>query len=200
LVCTPATPMLRNLIFFGLPVLAAAQTPGPRMSPPSLGYLFDENAKAIRRISGIPGAAGLDQPVSPGGSLDSALVLSRAHLAIVNTKEGRLALVDWNVEPRQIELDSALTRATLLAASRSADRIAISDGASIEVWSSLRATPSRTASFSHPDGILSLAVGADDALVAVTRAGTLLLAGNEPRTISTGIGALAFHPNGTDVV
>ena len=74
-------------------MLALAQPPGPSISLPSLGYVYDDNSKAIRQISGVPGAASLDTTVSAGTSLNSAFVHSRAQLAIANAKDGGVALV-----------------------------------------------------------------------------------------------------------
>src|ERR1700736_5582824 len=51
--------MIRLLAFAATSMLALAETPVPRISLPSLGYVFDENSKAIRQISGVPGAASL---------------------------------------------------------------------------------------------------------------------------------------------
>lgn len=187
--------MFRHLILLGLPALALAQGTGPRMSIPALGYVFDENAKAIRLIAGVPGAASFDLPVPTDVTLDSALVYSRGRGAVANTKEGRIALVDWSANPRVTLIESALGSVTLASFSRRGDRVAISDGAVIEVWSDLRGTPVKTAGFSGGENYLSLALSEAGTVAAATRGGSLLLLGAETRTLASGspVGGLAFH-------
>src|SRR6266852_3724584 len=129
--------MIRLLAFAATSMLALAQPPGPRMSMPSLGYVFDDNSKAIRQITGVPGAASLDSAVPAGTALDSAFVYSRAHLAIANSKDGGVALVRWADTPQVTAISSALIRVTLAGFSRSGDSAAISDGTTLEVWSGL---------------------------------------------------------------
>src|SRR4029077_21125410 len=102
--------MIRQLLFVTTSVIAAAQPPGPQMSVPVLGYVFDGNAKAIRMISGVPGAASLDDIVPANASLDSGFVHSRARVAIANTKQGWVALIQWSGPPQVIALTTSLGR------------------------------------------------------------------------------------------
>ena len=103
--------MIRLLVFAATATLALAQPPGPSISLPSLGYVFDDNTKAIRLISGVPGAASLDSSVA-GGALDSAFVHSRARLAIANAKDGGVMLVRWSAAPQVTAISSSLSRVT----------------------------------------------------------------------------------------
>jgi DNA-binding beta-propeller fold protein YncE len=192
--------MPRHLIFLCFPVLAAAQGLTPRMTVPALGYFFDDNAKAIRLISGVPGAAALDTPVALDYALDFAFVDSRSRVAVANTKDGAIALLDWNGAPKTTLLETQLGRLQYAAFSRSG--AAISDGTRIEVWSGLRGTPARTAALSPDGGVAGLALNDEGALAAVTRGGAAVLLNGEARTIGSGIApsGIAFLPNGNDML
>jgi hypothetical protein len=193
--------MIRLLVFAVTATLALAQSPGPRMSLPSLGYVFDDNSKAIRLISGVPGAASLDSAVPAGTALDSAFVNSRARLAIANLKDGGVALVRWTGAPQAIAINSALGNVTQVAFSRSGDRAAISDGTTVEVWSGLSGDPAEGATINPDGGVTALAVNDNGALVVGTGSGTVMLAGDDARVLASGGSwiALAFLPNGSDL-
>src|SRR4051794_14999915 len=76
--------------------LRAAELSPVSISAPVLGYVFDDTAKAIRKISGIPGAANLDAPVDLGSALQTAFVNSAGRLAIGVTKEGGVVAIRWS--------------------------------------------------------------------------------------------------------
>src|SRR5579862_8060345 len=113
--------MIRLLVFAVTSTLALAQPPGPSIRVPSLGYVFDDNSKAIRMVSGVPGAASLDSAVAGAISLDSAFVNSRAQLAIANAKDGGVMLVRWNGAPQVTSLGSSLSHVSMAAFNRSGD-------------------------------------------------------------------------------
>jgi hypothetical protein len=194
--------MIRLFVLAVTTTLALAQTPGPSISLPSLGYVFDNNAKAIRLISGVPGAASLDAPVSAGTSLDSAFVNSRAQLAIANSKDGGVALVQWNGTQQVTALSSALSRVTMAAFNRSGDGAAISDGTTVEVWSGLTNTPAVGATFSPNGGVTALAINASGTVAAANGSGSVVLLGDNARVLASGGAwtALAFLPNGNDLL
>ena len=179
------------------------------MSVPRLGFVFDDNAKALRLISGVPGAAQMDLSVSiEGTTLSSAFVHSRDRLALTTLKSGAIALVDWNATPRITNLDTNL-KLQAVAFSRSGNRVAFTDGMSVEVWSDLRGNPERTAQFSVDAEVRGLALALnDDGLLAVSGAGGIVLFdgqqldGQRRRTILTGIdtSVLAFFANGQDLL
>ena len=183
-------------------MLALAEAPGPSISLPSLGYVFDDNAKAIRQISGVPGAASLDSAVPAGTSLDSAFVHSRARLAIANAKDGGVTLVRWTGAPQGIALSSALSHVTEVAFSRSGDRAAISDGTTVEVWSGLTGDPAAGATFNPDGGVTAVAVNDSGAVAVANGSGTVMLAGDNARVLASGGSwiALAFLPNGNDLL
>ena len=194
--------MIRLLVFAATTMLALAQPPGPSISLPSLGYVYDDNSKAIRQISGVPGAASLDTTVSAGTSLNSAFVHSRAQLAIANAKDGGVALVQWAGTPQATAISSALSHVTLAAFSRSGDGAAISDGTTVEVWSGLTSTPALGATFTPDGGVTAVAINDSGTVAAANGSGSVVLLGDNARVLATGGAwtALAFLPNGNDLL
>jgi hypothetical protein len=194
--------MIRQLLLFTASALAYAQQAGPQLSVPVLGYVFDNNAKVIRSISGVPGAAGLDAAISTSTSLDSAFVYSLARVAIANTKEGALGLIQWSGSPRLVSIGTAMGRVTQAAFSPSGDRVAITDGAAVEVWSGLGGDPTETAAFVPDGGVVALAMNQDGAVAAATSNGAILLLTDDARQLAAGDSwsAMAFMPNGTDLL
>jgi hypothetical protein len=194
--------MIRQLLFVTTSVIAAAQPPGPEMSAPLLGYVFDGNAKAIRLISGVPGAASLDDIVSTNASLDSGFVHSRARVAIANTKEGSVVLIQWSGTPQVVALTTSLGRVTQAGFSLAGDNVAITDGATVEVWSGFGANPTKTAAFTPDGGVTAVAMNQNGLVAAATGAGSIVLLGDVNQQVAAG-GAwtsLAFLPNGTDLL
>jgi WD40 repeat protein len=183
-------------------MLAVAQPPGASISQPSLGYVFDDNAKAIRQISGVPGAANLDARVAAGTSLDSAFVHSRARLAIANAKDGGVVLVQWSGAPQVTAISSALSHVTLAAFSRSGDWAAISDGTTLEIWSGLTGAPALNATFNPDGGVTAAAVNDNGITVGANGHGAVMLLGDNARVLASGGNwiALAFLPNGNDLL
>ena len=194
--------MIRILVFAATSMLALAQPPGPSISLPFLGYVFDDNSKSIRLISGVPGAASLDSSVASGTAVDSGFVQSRARLSIANAKDGGVMLIRWSGTPQSMELGSALSRVTLAAFSRSGDWAAISDGTTVEVWSGLSGTPAVGSTF-NPDGsVTAVAVNDNGTMALADGSGDVMLMGDNSRTLASGGSwtALAFLPNGRDLL
>jgi hypothetical protein len=187
------------LCFLAASILAYADESSARLSVPMMGYVFDNNAKAIRLISGVPGAAGLDGVIAIDTGIDSAFVQSRARVAIANTKESGVALIQWNGSPRLVSLGTALSRVTQVAFSSSGDRVAISNGAAVEVWSGLTGDAAQTATFVPDGGVAALAIKADGTVAAATRGGSILMLTDGARTLASGGDwtALAFLPDGS---
>ena len=194
--------MIRLLVFAITAMLALAQPPGPSIGLPFLGYVFDDNSKAIRLISGVPGAASLDDSVAAGLALDSGFVHTRARLAIANAKDGGVTLVRWSGAPQSTALSSALSRVTLAAFSRSGDWAGISDGTTLEVWSGLTSSPALASTFSLDGGVTAVAVNDNGIVAAAGGSGSVMLMGDNPRTLASGGSwtALAFLPNGNDLL
>ncbi len=195
--------MIRPLaIFVASALVAAAQPPAPSLSMPVLGYVFDANAKAIRLVSGVPGAASLDDPVPSSVSLDSAFVHSRARVAIANVKDGGLALLQWSGTPQTVSLTTSLGRVTAAAFSPSGDSAALTDGALVEVWSGLASVPAKTSAFAPDGGVAALTMNEDGVVAASTAAAVITYAAGQSQAIAAGgeWSSLAFLPNGSDLL
>jgi hypothetical protein len=169
---------------------------------PSLGYVFDDNSKAIRQISGVPGAASLDTAVSAGMALDSGFVHSRARIAIANAKDGGVMLVRWTGAPQVTALGSTLSRVNLAAFSRSGDSAAISDGITLEVWSGLTGNPAPGATFNLDGGVTAVAINDSGLVAAGIGSGAVMLLGDNARVLAGGGSwtGLAFLSNGNDLL
>jgi hypothetical protein len=196
--------MKRNFLLLGGIVMAgtlwAAEPAGPSISAPILGYMFDGTAKAIRAISGIPGAASLGEPVIFSSGLSDAWVHSGARVAVAITKSGALALLSWGADARTSELDSVLRTPTDVSFSRSGAFAAVSDGATVEIWST-GATPALLKRYHADAMIAAIAVNNDgDTAVAKLDGSIVRLSGDEAHAMASGgeWSALAFR--GADLI
>jgi hypothetical protein len=173
------------------------------MSSPVLGYVFDDTAKTIRTISGVPGAASFGDTVPFPGALLSAFVYSGARVAVATVKEGGLVLISWGGSAQVAAMETSLNPVTQAAFSRSGKRVALSDGTTVEVWK-IDATPTLL-SRNHPDqgaGILALAVNDEGAVAAASVTGRIVRFGaGDSQSISTSgdWSALAFSHDGNDI-
>ncbi|MEO5924836.1 MAG: hypothetical protein ABIR70_13535 [Bryobacteraceae bacterium] len=147
--------------------LTAADAAGPRMSSPVLGYMFDDAAKAIRTISGVPGAASLGEAVPLPSAVTTAYVQSSAREAVVVTKEGEIALASWTNDARVTVLETTLTSLKLVAFSKSGTRFALSEGPTVEVWKAT-GTPSLVSRYQADAGVTALAVDNEGVVLAAT--------------------------------
>jgi len=206
--------LIRQLLLVATSVLAAAQAPALHAQPPALqmtvpmlGYVFDGNSKAIRLISGVPGAASLDSLITTNStSLDSAFVHSRSRIAIANTKastkDASLVLIQWSATPQVTNLTTSLAHVTQVAFTLAGDQAALSDGNAVEVWSGLGANPVKVAAFTPDNGVTALAINQDGLVIAATGTGAIVVLSEKPEQIAAGgkWTSLAFLPNGTDVL
>ena len=60
-----------------------------KLAPPSLGFVFDPSAHALRRIQGIPGAALVGTTVEFGFAVSAAYVAPRLDSAFVMAGDGQ---------------------------------------------------------------------------------------------------------------
>ena len=157
--------LLCGLLLAG--TLPAADTlSSPVFSSPVLGYVFDDTAKAIRAIAGVPGAASLGETVSSPEALTEAFVHSAARVAVVKTKDGALALLSWSGGTRLTRMETALGAVKLATFSRSGGRVAVTDGAKVELWST-NGSPALV-SWHDRAGITEIAVNDEGVVVAAT--------------------------------
>ncbi|MEP6963244.1 MAG: WD40 repeat domain-containing protein [Acidobacteriota bacterium] len=177
------------------------------MTAPTLGFLFDDGTKAIRPITGVPGAAGLGAPLSFDSSFQRAWVSSAGKLAIGITKDGQVAVATWTSTPRLTTLATSLGTLREVAFNGSGTQAVLSDGAAAEVWSSLKNAPVSSGRL-HPDaGIAAVAINNAGIVAVATPSGLVLrfaLAGGEyeAQAIATGGSwtALAFAPGSEDIL
>lgn len=192
----------RFLSIAAIPLLAAAQSNGPRIFGPVLGYAFDDGSKSLRAITGVPGAAALDGAIAFPISLDSAFAHSRARVAVANTKDGGVALLRWSDAPQVLPLSTSLARVTVAAFDAAGARVTISDGAAVEVWSGLQGDVQLQASFAADSlggAVTALALDSAGKAIAATANGVLQL-GDSPVVLAGGGDWVSVALSGTALV
>ncbi|MEO8098130.1 MAG: hypothetical protein ABI811_10545 [Acidobacteriota bacterium] len=179
------------------------------MTPPVLGYSFDESAQAIRLIAGIPGASSLGAAEIPG--LQTAWVNSSRKVAIAITKDAHIAVASWGGAPQVTLLDTSLITARQVAFSASGAQAVLSDGDAAEVWTNLDTTPVKAGRI-HPDaGIAAIAINHEGVVAVATPSGLILQfvksdAGNDngytAQPVATGGNwtALAFVSDSDEII
>lgn len=175
------------------------------MDAPKLGYIFDANGKSIRLVTGVPGAAALDQAVPFTESIDSAFVFSTGNLAIARSKDGSILALRWNDAPSAVPLEGAPPDLSGAAFSPSGEFVVLfARSGAVQLWSSLTGTPvmSRQWALDSTQGTpVSAAVNNDAAVVAATDAKTLLLLSDRMRVLTAGLfTGLAFSPGAGDLL
>jgi hypothetical protein len=172
---------------------------GLRMSSPVLGYIFDDSAKAIRGISGVPGAASLGATVSLPASLASAYVHSSGENAVVVTKEGTLAYAEWSGDARLVPLETTVG-ALALAAFNGSGKFAVSDGSTIEVWSNA-GSPALVSRYHADSAVTALAMDGQGDVIAASGSSLIRFSDRGSETIATGAewSAVAI-PDGTSII
>jgi len=183
---------------------AADALSSPVLSSPILGYVLDDAANAIRRVSGVPGAASLAEAVNAPVALIAAFVHSGARVAMVTTKDGSLGLLSWGSGAQLTVIAPKLGAVHDISFSRSGGRVALTDGATVEVWST-NGTPGLVGRGDPGEGITKIAVNDNGVLVASTVTGRLVRfteEASDAQSISTGgdWSALSFSSDGTDVI
>ena len=190
-----------------LAALAAAQPidSSPGMDAPRLGYIFDANGKSIRLLTGVPGAATLDQIVPFTESIDSAFVFSAGNLAIARSKDGNTLALRWNDAPSAVHLDGSPPDLLGAAFSPSGEFVVLyGQSGAVQLWSSLAGTPAmrRQWTLDPAQGMpVAVAVNDDAAVVAATDARNLLLLSDQTRVLAAGLfSGLAFRPGAGDLI
>jgi WD40 repeat protein len=175
-------------IIAAAPAILTAQT--AKWSTPTLGYLYDSDSKAIRVLSGIPGAASLDGGLSVPDKLEQAAISPNGKYAIAAIKDsGSLSLITWSTD--------AVTSATLDGTPASADLVAFSnssavaailsrDAQTIQIWTGLPDQPFLARQVAAVD-LSTLAVSDDGALLAgANTSSVFLIGGDQPKLIANG--------------
>jgi hypothetical protein len=159
--------MTRILPFLLCPALALAQA--GTWSSPRLGYFFDPDVKAIRVVSGVPGAAGADQTLAFASKLQAAWVAPSGSYALATLFDSPdLQLLAWTRgNPHGSTLEQAI-QPTLVAFSPggSAALLWNQETARLQVWSGLPNSPSLARQAATPL-VNAAAVSDDGSLIAL---------------------------------
>lgn len=185
--------MKRYLWILALAVTAAAQEVAVELTTPTLGYIYDEQAKTLRAIEGVPGAASIGSPMHLGAGLDFVTVAPSRRYAFgyENGSESLLLL--------RLEGNAGVARASSLPRARAwfspSGEVAVFDlGERVEMWGGLPDEPRRIGELAS--GGLSanrLAVSDDGGMVAALVDGELYrLTADTPERLAQGIRDVAF--------
>ena len=99
----------------------------PTTSGPSLGFVFDSRAQALRPVLGIPGASLFGDPLNPTTAISSAAISDNQALAIVNDGAWK-AVVLSGASPSATVLPDGLPATARLAVSETGTAAAFYDG------------------------------------------------------------------------
>jgi hypothetical protein len=134
-----------------------------RFDAPTLGYVHDPEAKAIRQLGGVAGAASFEATVDAGVTVERAWI-SRLGFALVQTKQeaGEAKLLDWK---RGSSLNVGdLQEAAISHSGRFFALLRGTNSTSVEIWDGLAASRMWTLE-SVPAGARNLAVSDDGGAV-----------------------------------
>ncbi len=141
-----------------------------RFDVPKLGYVYDSEAKSIRQIGGVPGAAAFDAVrIDAGGSVERAWISSQGYAVVQGKQDSGSRLVDWTrgASAQLADIETA-------AVSNSGRYFATAQAGAVEVWDGVSAT--RSARFEGaPAGVQNLAVSDDGGAVLLATADSVYL-------------------------
>jgi hypothetical protein len=182
------------LLITGACLLSAAT-----FRPPKLGYVYDPETAEIRVISGVSGAAALEETVPTDSKLAFAAIAPGARFALVRLRdEAGLSVLDL-ATAKTTPLEGAALTGDLIAFSATAASAAVWTGDRIQVWTGLPESPALAREFAAEE-VTALAVSEDGVAVAAnTKNGTLLWDGESPRAIAAA-SAMTFAPGSHDLV
>ena len=125
-----------SIIFSVLALASHAADNGLSIANPRLGGVFDEQAKQLRLVEGIPGSATLGGAIDAGNPIEQAWIVPQAKRALVRfTGKTGLALVDWNGSVQTLMADDIKSEAVTLAAiSPSGKAFAVLIDGGVESW------------------------------------------------------------------
>jgi len=182
-----------------------------KLAAPSLGFVFDPPAHALRRIQGIPGAALVGAPVDFGFAVSAAYVAPRLDSVFVMAGDGRAHLFRLTADaPLERAVDS-LGAPLRVVFSPSGSAAALYSPGSVQVIKGLPDAPAVSATISlrgnSPRGNarpsrplpFTLAISDDGAYLLYATGGPIELIGvaGNSRQIMAG-GLAAFAPGGHD--
>ena len=180
-----------------------------KLAAPSLGFVFDPPAHALRRIQGIPGAALVGAPVDFGFAVSAAYVAPRLDSVFVMAGDGRAHLFRLTADaPLERAVDS-LGAPLRVVFSPSGSAAALYSPGSVQVIKGLPDAPAVSATISLHRNLRArrplpdtLAISDDGAYLLYGTGGPIELigvAGNSRQIMAGAPDALAaFAPRGHD--
>jgi hypothetical protein len=188
----------------------AESTSRPAMSVPSVGVVFDSELHALRRVSGIPGAALLSGAIDAGFSIANAGV-ARESILVSSASDGSVRLV--RVEQNGIAapiINGAMKAPESIIPSSSGRAAVLSSGGLVQIISGLPDIPATSRQFATGDaGDLTAAAVSDDGrivlFIAAGNRGTGVWrlnadTGTFDNVLQDAAATVAFRPDSTDAV
>lgn len=193
--------MKRYLWILALATAGVAQQAAVELTTPTLGYIFDEQARTLRAIEGVPGAAAIGNPLHLGAGLDFIAVAPSRSYAFGYENGGDALVVvrlDGNAGARR---SSTLPRARAWF-SASGEVAAFDLGERAEVWGGLPDDPRRMGEFSTGGHTADkLLVSDDGGMVALIAGGELFrLTPESAERLGQGIRDAAFQRGTRDLL
>ena len=174
------------LIFFAAASLSAAQG---LLSGPSLGFLFDPQAQAIRNIQGIPGSAVAGESLALGFPVANAVFSPAQDYALATGTDGSVNLIVFGGPTVSTQVVTALPSAPdHIVVSPAGHAAAFAYGTSVKVLTGLPGSLDQVADIDMsalPLAPLALALSDDGAVLLVSVPG-------DPQSSSPG-GVFAFN-------
>jgi hypothetical protein len=141
---------LLAIVLWPFGVCIAESTSGANISFPLIGVVFDSELRALRRVSGIPGAALLGAAIEIGFPIASAGI-ARESILVSSAADGtvRLLRIDANRVTTQF-IDDVIGVPDRITASPSGRAAVLSSGGLLQVISGLPDAPVSSRQFSIP--------------------------------------------------
>ena len=176
-----------------------------QLAAPSLGYVFDSSAHALRRIQGIPGAALVGTPVDFGLAVTAAYVAPRLDSVFVLAGDGQAHLFRLTAGTAQERAMDSLGAPLRVIFSPSGSAAALCSPGSVQVIKGLPDAPVAAAAIplpGNPRSRRTLAISDDGAYLLYAAGGPMELigvAGDSRQVRAGGSSALiAFAPGSHD--
>ena len=212
--------VLTGLVFVVLNVATASgQTVPPRgmeaagrvavpMVGPMLGYVWDSEAGGLRAVTGIPGAAVMQQPLYTGQNISAAVLSSHQDYALLSNNQGRLLIahlpggapaeVALGLSPQQHVVLSPSGRAALVYDASAAKLLLLAGLPNRPVVSSISLKAPILAGAISDAATPVVASGKGDGSVEI--AGVRKDGSSQPLTSIGRMGGLAFLPGRDDLL
>lgn len=110
--------------------LAFAATAQVRFEVPRLGYVHDQEAKALRMVSGVAGAATLENALDSGAAIERAWISPRGFAVTQGKSESGIRYWDWTRNVQRELVDSV----DAVALSTNGRYFAVLGGGAVEIW------------------------------------------------------------------